>query len=124
MRIQEDSHSVKSTPGGSNQKSGTLASPTEDVNFFTAEVMRTESQVTPLNKNTASAFNIFLDQSNRLAASRKHITNSLKAYSTNNDEKQKRNYARYLSENQLQTQFLVKTLNKATQLVEKISNLQ
>lgn len=108
--VQPVSHPASQSP--------TLSS---DIDFFTAELNGAPARSEPTK--TPGLLGLIADLSEQQATVKKRLTKSLGAFNTTNNEQNMRSYARHLSDNQLATQLTVKTLNKTTQLIEKISNL-
>lgn len=95
------------------------ASHGSDVGFFTSMLEQ------PTKANTAAAVSPMLaDTTKYLSASKERLTKVLRATGKDVDLEAFKTFPRELSNAQLTSQLLIKSLGKTTQCIEKISNLQ
>jgi len=94
--------------------------PHTDATFFRSML---EQSGPPLTA-TAGASTVLSDVSRQLKASESRLTRALKSSSKGIEMDQFKEYPRELSNAVLTSQLLVKSLGKATQCIDKLSNLQ
>ncbi|KAA0947054.1 MULTISPECIES: EscI/YscI/HrpB family type III secretion system inner rod protein [unclassified Pseudomonas] len=117
IKIFSSSDPLHNSTGGPE-----LSSSATDINFFNARL--TSDKLPATSMSTAMAPNLLSEQSNQLIGLRSQVARSLREISRGSNPSALRDYGSQLSDAQLQTVLTVKTLNKAVQALEKLTNLQ
>lgn len=99
-----------------------FSGPNTDVTFFRS--MLEHSTPPPTATANAGASTLLSDVSKQLKASESRLARALKSSSKGIEMDQFKEYPRELSNAVLTSQLLVKSLGKATQCIDKLSNLQ
>ncbi|MFC6336524.1 type III secretion apparatus protein RspB [Pseudomonas sp. CCM 7891] len=121
MRIDEYISPGRTGPQSSYKTPDSLTSST-DVDFFTSTLERSSPPITATV--TAGASSLLTGASEQLINSKNRLNKSLKAISKDANMDELKKYPKELSNSLLMSQLLVKSLGKASQCIEKITNLQ
>lgn len=95
---------------------------TADVDFFTSTLQRSTPTTAVTADNGSST--LLGEVSRHLRATESRLTRALKSSTKGVDMDEFKEYPRELSNAVLTSQLLVKSLGKATQCIDKLSNLQ
>jgi hypothetical protein len=122
MQIDDFGSSTFVTGRDSTRNKQVSSAPATDVAFFS-------SMLDPLASNTATMAkdgipSLLANTSNQLQDLQRRLGRTLKSSSKTMNVEKLREYPRDLSNAALTSQLLIKSLGKATQCIDKISNLQ
>ena len=122
MQIQELGFSAQGDSLGNTVKTGGHSALDADIGFFSSLLER--SALPPSRGNNNQERSLLVEAGQHVKGLESILARSLKSTNKGSDPDDFKQYPRELSNVVLTSQLLVKSLGKATQCIDKISNLQ